>query len=419
MLEQVLESANLRLAWKKVLANKGAQGIDGVTVEAFPEQIKDSWPEIRQEILKGTYQPLPVRRVEIPKRNGDKRPLGIPTVLDRLICQAMLQVLQPLFDPYFSQSSHGFRPNHSAHDAVKEVLAVTKEGYTWVVDIDIAKFFDKVNHDLLMERIGRKVKDKRVLNLIGRYLRAGVMIDGKIKPTYEGIPQGSPLSPLLANIVLDDLDKKLESRGHKFVRYADDFVILVKSKRAAQRVMRSIAGYLKQKLKLEVNQEKSRIVKSSQCEYLGFIFKGKRIIWSEKSFANFKYNIRRLTRRSWGVSMKYRLYKMRIYVQGWMNYYGLSQYYRPIPLLDEWIRRRIRMCFLKQWRRAKTQIRNLLKLGAPEREAFIVGLSSKGWWNLSRTFGSQAAMTKEWLTEQGLISVRQLWITYHYGNDQR
>lgn len=414
MLEQILSKTNLQQAWKKVKSNKGAAGIDNIDVEKFPEWVKDRWEIIKQSVLNGTYQPSPVKRVEIPKPNGGKRPLGIPIVLDRLIQQAILQVLQPIFDITFSEFSYGFRPLRSAHDAVKRVNTLINAGYTHVVDIDLAKFFDRVNHDVLMNRVAHKIRDKQVLQLIGAYLRAGVMVDGKIQPTYQGVPQGGPLSPILANIVLDDLDKELEKRGHKFVRYADDFVILVKSKRAAERVMRNITRFLKEKLKLEVNQEKSRVVKANECEYLGFIFKGKEIRWSEKSFANFKNTIRRLTSRSWGISMKIRLQKLAEYIRGWMNYYALSKYYSPIPLIDEWLRRRIRMCFIKRWRKPRTRIKNLLRLGAPEREAIIIGLSSKGPWNLSRTYGSQAAMTKDWLKQQGLVSVKELWVAYHY-----
>jgi RNA-directed DNA polymerase len=282
------------------------------------------------------------------------------------------------------------------------------------VDIDLSKFFDRVNHDVLMARVARKVKDKRVLRLIGRYLRAGVKVDGKVKPTTEGVPQGGPLSPLLANIVLDDLDKELERRGHRFVRYADDFLIFVKSRHAALRVGRSVVRFLKQRLKLEINQQKSRVVRANKCEYLGFIFPDKRIVWTPESLENFKYNIRRLTARSWGISMELRLEKLSSYIRGWMNYYALSQYYRPLPELDEWIRRRVRMCYLKQWRRTKTRIRKLLSFGASKSQAIPVGISSKGPWRLARTYATQLGMNNAWLKEQGLLSVRDLWIASHY-----
>jgi RNA-directed DNA polymerase len=416
MLERILSRDNLLRAWQRVRANKGAAGVDGITVDGFPTYLREHWPEIKRKLLDGTYRPSPVKRVAIPKRSGGKRALGIPTVLDRLIQQAILQVLQPIFDSGFSESSFGFRPRRSAHDAVGKVRRTIDEGYKYVVDIDLSKFFDRVDHDLLMAQIARKVKDKRVLRLIGRYLRCGVEVDGKVLPTTEGVPQGGPLSPLLANIMLDDFDKELEQRGHKFVRYADDFLIFVKSKRAAQRVLLSVTRWLERKLKLVINQEKSTIVLSENCDYLGFIFKGKRIIWSDDSLENFKYTIRRLTARSWGVSMKLRLTKLSDYIRGWMNYFVLSEYYRPLPLLDEWIRRRVRMCYIKRWRWCRTRIRNLISLGAVKEQAIAVGLSSKGPWKLARTFGSQSGLTNAYLTEQGLVSVRELWIAFHYPN---
>ncbi|UCC97706.1 MAG: group II intron reverse transcriptase/maturase [Phycisphaerales bacterium] len=414
MLEQILSRANLLLAWKRVRANGGAAGIDEITIEEFPAYLREHWAEVKRQLLEGTYSPSPVKRAEIPKRSGGKRPLGIPTVLDRLIQQAILQVLQPLFDPHFSDWSFGFRPGRSAHDALRYVRQMIDEGFRVIVDVDLSKFFDRVNHDLLMLRVARKVKDKRVLMLIGRYLRAGVFTDGKVMPTTEGVPQGGPLSPLLANILLDDFDKELERRGHRFARYADDFVILVKSKRAAERVMVSVTKFLRQKLKLAVNQEKSKIVTADECEYLGFIFKGKRIIWSDESLENFKYNIRRLTARSWGISMAERLQRLSEYIRGWIGYYALSEYYSPLPGLDEWIRRRVRMCYIKQWRRPRTRIRKLLELGSPKKQALGVGLSSKGPWRLAKTFGGQAGLTNAYLKEQGLVSVRELWIAFHY-----
>ncbi len=416
MLEQILNRANLLRAWHRVRANGGAAGVDGLTIEDFPVWLADHWSEVKASLLDGTYRPAPVRRHEIPKRSGGKRPLGIPTVLDRVIQQAILQVLQPLFDPEFSDSSYGFRPHRSAHDAVKSVRSILDNGYTWVVDIDLSKFFDRVNHDVLMSRVARKVKDKRVLRLIGRYLRAGVMVAGAVHPTTEGVPQGGPLSPLLANIVLDDFDKELERRGHRFVRYADDFVVFVRSKRAALRVGRSVARYLKCRLKLEINRQKSRIRRGRCCEYLGFTFPDKRIIWAAESLENFKYNVRRLTARSWGISMKLRLEKLSRYIRGWTNYYALSQYYRPLPELDEWIRRRVRMCYMKQWRWTRTRIRHLLSLGAPKSQAIPVGMSSKGPWRLARTYATQLGMNNAWLKEQGLVSVRDFWIAFHYPN---
>ena len=414
LLERILARENMRSAWKRVAANKGVAGIDKMTVADFESHARQHWPNIRQSLLAGTYQPLPVLRVEIPKSSGGKRPLGIPTVVDRVIQQAMAQVLVPIFDPGFSEQSYGFRPRRSAHDAVKQVRAYIGEGYRFAVDVDLAKFFDTVNHDVLMHRVARKVRDKRVLRLIGKYLRAGVMVDGRRQPTPKGVPQGGPLSPLLANIVLDDLDKELETRGHKFVRYADDFVILVRSQRAGDRVMASVSAFLERKLRLKVNEDKSRVSTTNQIVFLGFIFKGKKIRWSDKAFREFKRQVKRLTGRSWFVSMAYRLNKLAQYIRGWMNYYGISEYYRPIPQIDHWLRRRIRMCYWKQWRYARTKIRNLLRLGTHPGVAIPMSLSRKGPWNGSRTLATQTGMTNQWLKDQGLISVKEQWVKLHY-----
>lgn len=288
LLERILAPENLRSAWKRVKANHGAPGIDGVTVEAFPSRAHADWDRIRRQLLNGTYRPQPVLRVEIPKRGGGKRPLGIPTVWDRLIQQAMLQELTPLFDPGFSASSFGFRPSRSAHGAVRQVRDYAQAGYRHVVDLDLEKFFDRVSHDVLMHRVARRVRDKRVLKLIGRYLRCGVVVEGEIQATREGTPQGGPLSPLLANILLDDLDKELERRGHRFARYADDVVVLVRAERTARRVMHSLTRFIETRLKLRVNREKSEVRSISQTRYLGFRVRGRQIWWSEASVEAFK-----------------------------------------------------------------------------------------------------------------------------------
>jgi len=414
LLERILSRENMLRAWKRVKANKGAAGVDGITIAEFPGFIRDRWEDIRKSLLEGSYQPLPVLRVEIPKPDGGVRPLGIPTVLDRLIQQAIAQVLVLIFDPMFSDSSFGFRPGRSAHDAVKKVRGYIREGYRIAVDMDLSKFFDTVNHDVLMHRVARRVRDKRVLRLIGKYLRAGVEVNGRLKSTLKGVPQGGPLSPLLANIVLDDLDQKLEMRGHRFVRYADDFVILVKSQRAGERVMLSIRRFLERKLKLKVNEKKSRVAPTDQSNFLGFTFKGTKIRWSDKAFKEFKRRVRLLTGRSWFVSMEYRMKKLREYIRGWMNYFGISEYYRPIPRIDEWLRRRVRMCYWKQWRKTRTKVRELLKLGTSKREAILTALSRKGYWHLARTLATHTGMTIQWLKEQGLISVKELWVNIHY-----
>jgi RNA-directed DNA polymerase len=413
LMEQVVASANMRRAWKQVKANKGAPGIDGMALEDFPAFAREHWSTIRAHLIDGTYSPQPVRRVMIPKRSGGERALGIPTVVDRVVQQAIAQVLTPIFDPGFSESSFGFRPNRSAHGALKQVQADIKAGYRIAVDLDLAKFFDNVPHDILMARVARKVSDKRLLALIGRYLRAGVTVGESFQPSELGTPQGGPLSPLLANILLDDLDRELERRGHRFARYADDVLVLVKTPCAGQRVKASLTTYLGRRLKLPVNEQKSRVAPIDECEFLGFTFRKDKLRWSDSAFADFKHRIRELTGRSWGVSMQYRLHKLAQYARGWMGYFGISQYYRPVPELDEWLRRRVRMCYWKQWRLCRTKVRNLLDLGVSKRHAILTAISSKSYWHLSRTAATQVGMTNDWLQAQGLISIRALWMKAH------
>jgi len=279
----------------------------------------------------------------------------------------------------------------------------------------LAKFFDRVNHDALMARVARKVHDKALLRLIGKYLRAGVLVGEDLQPTETGVPQGSPLSPLLSNIMLDDLDKELERRGHRFARYCDDFLIVVKSQRAGERVKASLTRFLQHHLKLEVNESKSTVGPTTECVFLGFTFQGTRIYWSHEAFQDFRHRLRELTGRSWGVSMAYRIRQLNEYIQGWVQYFGLSQYYRPLPELDAWLRRRLRMCFWKQWRYVRTKVRELLKLGTAKKTAILTALSRKGPWHLSRTLATQTGMTNPWLSESlGLVSIRALWIALHY-----
>ena len=414
LLEQILSSENILAAWDQVRYNRGSHGIDKMTIKAFSKFARANWAKIRDSLLAGTYDPLPVRRVEIPKATGGKRPLGIPTVLDRMIQQAIAQVLGPIFDPTFSESSFGYRPRRSAHQAIYQLRGYIQEGYRVAVDMDLSKFFDTVDHDVLMHRVAKHVPDKRVLRLIGKYLRAGVVIQGRLQATREGVPQGGPLSPLLSNIVLDDLDKELEKRGHRFARYADDFVILVKSQRAGQHVMASISRFLEHRLKLRVNTDKSRVCSTNDCAFLGFTFRGTKIRWQQRAFDEFKRRIRRLTGRSWRVTMSFRLQKLREYLQGWINYFGISEYYRPIGVIDAWIRRRIRMCFWKQWRYARTKVRELRRLGTRLDTAISTAISRKGPWRLSRTLATQTGMTNEWLTGLGLLNVKELWCKIHY-----
>lgn len=414
LLERILSGMNMQQAWKRVKANKGAPGIDNMSIDDFPDFARENWNSIRESLSEGSYQPLPVKRVEIPKPSGGTRPLGIPTVTDRLIQQAISQVLMPIFDPGFSDFSYGFRPCRSAHDAVYKVREYIKEGFRIAVDMDLSKFFDTVNHDVLMHRVARKIRDKRVLALIGEYLRAGVVKDGRRQLTRKGVPQGGPLSPILANILLDDLDKELEKRGHRFVRYADDFLVLVKSLRAGVRVSRSIERFLNRRLKLKVNEEKSRVARTDDTNFLGFAFKGTRIRWSDKSFHQFKWKVKRLTGRSWFVSMEYRMKKLAEYLRGWMNYYGISEYYRPVPEIDHWLRRRVRMCYWKQWRYVRTRVHNLLRMGTKPNVAIPMSFSRKGPWKCARTLATQTGMTNQWLTNQGLLSVKELWVKIHY-----
>ena len=353
--------------------------------------------------------------MEIPKPNGGIRLWGIPSVNDRVIQQAITQCLQPIIDPDFSDYSHGFRPLRSAHHAVKSVQQGIKQGYGYAVDIDLSKFFDNVDHDLLMNRLSKWVDDKRVLALIGKYLRAGVSVKGKVEETPCGVPQGGPLSPLLANIMLDDLDHFLENKRYRFARYADDFVISVKSFSEGERIKAEVIAFLKT-LKLPINTEKSQVVSVRQLSFLGFVFMDKKIVWGPKALANFKYRIREITGRSWGVSWAYRYGELRRYISGWINYFGLSEYYRPVPELDQWIRRRIRMCYLKQWLKPRTRIRNLIRLGVSTKLAIFIGLSSKGYYRLAKTKAVQLGINNEWLKIQGLVSVKDQWVQFHYPN---
>ncbi|GIW83283.1 MAG: group II intron reverse transcriptase/maturase [Gemmatales bacterium] len=411
LMEAVVDQANMERAWKNVKANRGAPGPDGITIAEFPAWLRPRWPTIRQQLLDGTYQPGPVRRKTIDKPDGGQRLLGIPNVLERLIQQAIVQVLTPIFDPHFSQSSFGFRPKRSAHGAARQVQRIIRCGHRFAADIDLSKFFDRVQHDVLMARVARRVDDKRLLRLIGRYLRAGVMVEGVLQPTDVGTPQGGPLSPLLSNILLDDLDKELERCGLPFVRYADDFAIFAKSQRATERIMASVSRYLTETLRLVVNQEKSRVVPSKEFEFLGFAFVKSRatINVAAKSLRKFKQRIRQITGRSRGISMDRRLSELRSYVRGWMGYFGLASQLKLFDRLDQWMRRRIRMCYWKQWRRPKRRREMLIRLGVPRRQAIRHARSRQSYWHMSRTIASGVGLTNAWLAEQGLVSMKTLW----------
>jgi len=396
LFQQLLQPENLHRAWRQVKANNGAAGIDGMTIEAFPLWVQQGgWQQCKSQLELGEYQPSAVRRVEIDKPDGGKRKLGIPNVIDRVIQQSIAQILTPLFDPSFSANSFGFRPNRNAKQAVLQVRDIIKHKRKFAVDVDLSKFFDRVNHDLLMTQLRSKVQDKRLLALIGKYLRAGVMINDQFEASFEGVPQGGPLSPLLSNIMLDSLDKELESRGHHFARC-----------------------YLATKLKLVVNEQKSQVVKVGQSKFLGFTFNRGKIQWHVKTLHIFKQKIRRLTNRNWGVSMSYQLFKVRQYMQGWINYFGIANAYQGCVELDHWIRRRVRMCYWRQWRKPRTKVQNLLKRGVRIQAAVACGITSKGPWRSSKTPGIQQALSNEYLKKAGLYSLRDGWIAVHYPNQK-
>ena len=420
LFERTLQRENIQAAWKRVRANKGAAGIDGMTIEEFPDWVRSGqWERVTQELRSGIYKPDPVRRVEIEKPDGGTRQLGIPTIKDRVIQQAIAQILTPIFDPTFSNNSFGFRPNRNGQQAAKQVQSIIKEGRRFAVDVDLSKFFDRVNHDLLMTHLSYKLKDKELLKLIAKYLRAGIMDRRHFVESREGVPQGGPLSPLLANIMLDPLDKELERRGHKFARYADDFTILVKSKRAGERVLHSISNYLERRLKLIVNSDKSRVVKTSESKFLGFTFRSGRIQIHPKTLHRFKEQVRRLTNRNWGVSMRYQLFKTSQYLRGWINYFLLlynerANCYQLCMDLDHWIRRRVRMAYWRQWRKPRTKVRNLMKLGVRVQAAVACGITSKGPWRSSKTPGINQALSNAYLKTEGLYSLRDGWIKLHH-----
>jgi RNA-directed DNA polymerase len=421
MMEQVLARENLLAAWRRVKANAGAPGIDGMTVEEFPAFSQKHWPRLRSALMEGTYHPAPVRRVYIPKADGTQRPLGVPTVLDRLIQQALAQVLNPRFEGGFSDHSYGFREGRNAHQAVRYVEVCWKEGRRHAVDCDLKSFFDTVNHDRLMGQLREKIRDRKVLGLIRRYLEAGVVMpDGTREATPCGVPQGGPLSPLLANITLDPLDKELERRGHRFARYADDFLVMVKSAKAAERVMASLTRFVEGRLKLVVNKVKSKAAPLKQCAFLGFqIGAVGRAVWTAKAHARFKRRVREITRRNRGHRVEDVINELRQYVTGWLNYFGISHTYTALLELDEWVRRRVRLYYWKQWKQPRTRRRHLLALGIPREEVHMATRSRKGYWRMSSNSILQRALTNRWLQEQGVPDMRTLWITLHYGPDAR
>ena len=388
LLTQVVARANMVLAWKRVKANRGSAGVDGLTIDATIEYLKIEWPRIREELQTGKYWPQPLRCVQIPKSGWGKRDLGIPTVIDRLIQQALLQVLQPLIDPTFSESSYGFRPGRRAHDAVLQAQRYVQEGYRVVVDVDLEQFFDRVNHDVLMDRLAKRIDDKAVLRLIRRYLEAGIMVHGVVTERYEGTPQGGPLSPLLANVLLDEVDQELEQRGHRFVRYGDDCNVYVRSQKAGERVLKGMRK-LYERLHLKVNESKTAVTRAYGRKFLGFHFWAgpgmeiKRAV-AYKAIATFKKRIRQITRRSSGRSLTEVVEELRRYMLGWKAYFKLAQTPGIFQKLDEWLRHRLRALQLKHWRRGTTVYRELRKMGASEIQAAKVAANARRWWHNSR-----------------------------------
>ena len=380
----------------------------------FPKWGRPKWKLIKKQLLDGTYEPMPALRVEIPKETGGVRLLGIPCVLDRVLMQAIAKVLGRQFNPTFSDYSYGYMPGRSVQQAARQAQAYYQQGYTYQITLDLEKFFDTVNHDVLMQRVARRVKNKGLLKLLGRFLRAGVVVNGRLQPTRQGVPQGSPVSPVLSNILLDDLDKELETRGHKFVRYADDLAIFVKSKRAGERVLASVSRYLERKLKVKVNQAKSYVKPVKESAVLGFEIHRKKLRTLDSKVKAFQRELKHITRRCPGISIASRIKRLKEYVQGWMAHYGCGLKYDDAVKLDGWIRRRLRMCYWKQWRRPRRRIRELIKLGVKTREAIRLGLSRKSYWRLSKTMGTNSGLSNAHFKEIGLISVRELWCKIHH-----
>jgi RNA-directed DNA polymerase len=409
LLNQILSRENMLLALKRVEQNKGSHGVDKMPVQNLRQHLVENWTSIRESILKGVYEPMPVRRVEIPKPDGGVRLLGIPTVADRLIQQAIAQVLSKIYDSTFSEHSYGFRPNRSAHDAVRKAKGYMKEGYRWVVDMDLEKFFDQVNHDRLMSTLAKRIHDKPLLKLIRNYLQAGVMMDGVVSSTEKGTPQGGPLSPLLSNIVLDELDKELEERGHRFVRYADDCNIYVKSKRAGERTLTSIQRFIERKLRLKVNEKKSAVDRPWKRKFLGFSFtssKEPKVRIAKESIKRMKKKVREITSRKMPYPMEYRIQKLNQYLIGWCGYFALADTRSIFSELDGWIRRRLRMCLWKNWKKPKTKVRNLINLGVPKWKAYEWGNSRKGYWRISNSPVLHKTLDNSYWSNRGLKSLQ-------------
>lgn len=417
LLERILQRDNLNAAYKRVKQNGGAAGIDGMTVDEMLPYLKEHREELVEAIRNGRYKPQAVRRVEIPKPDGGKRMLGVPTVIDRMIQQATVQVLQPMFEPTFSDSSYGFRPKRSAHGAIKQAVEYYKAGYVCVVDLDLAKYFDTVNHDILLKMVRETVKDEAVISLIRKILKGGVMANGLISPTTEGTPQGGNLSPLLSNIYLTAFDRMLESRGHKFVRYADDCNIYVKSKRAAERVMKSCVKFLEGKLKLKVNREKSKTGSPLKLKFLGFsLYKtGKKtgIRPHANSLKRFKDKIRELTSRKQARPIEQILKRLKVCTTGWLGYYSIADMESKITDLNQWVRRRIRQIFWKQWKKIRTKRDNLVKLGISDGNAWQWANSRKAYWRIAHSWVLSTSLTNKYLASIGYDDISERYEALH------
>src|ERR1700724_1972046 len=409
LMEEVCERENLKAALRQVKANKGSPGVDGMTVGGIKDYLKEHWPAIRKQLLNGTYEPMPVRRVEIPKPDGGGvRKLGIPSVLDRFIQQAVMQVLQRRWDRTFSDHSDGFRPGRSAHQAVAKAQQYIAEGHGWVVDLDLEKFFDRVNHDKLMGQIAKRVEDKRLRKLIRAFLNAGVMENGLVSPSVEGTPQGGPLSPLLSNLVLDELDRELERRGHRYVRYADDSNIYVRSEQAGRRVMESITRFITHNLKLKVNEAKSAVARPQERKFLGFSFTAgpevKRVI-APKALDRFKRRIREITRRAKGVSIQKTIEELASYMRGWRSYFGFCETPEVLVYLTRWVRLRLRAALWRQWKTPRRRRAALLALGVRPRLASNTAGSSRGAWYLARAKALSVGLSNAYFKSRGLPSL--------------
>src|SRR5947207_1237922 len=406
IMEEICERANLKEALRQVRGNKGSAGVDRMTVDQLGDYLKQHWPAIREQLLNGTYEPKPVRRVEIPKPDGGGvRKLGIPTVLDRFVQQAVMQVLQKRWNPTFSQHSYGFRPGRSAHQAVAQAQQYIVSSYNWVIDLDLEKFFDRVNHDKLMGQVAKRVEDKRLLKLIRAFLNAGVMEHGLVSPSVEGTPQGGPLSPLLSNLVLDELDRELERRGHRYLRYADDCNIYVRSQRAGQRVRESITRFITQKLKLKVNETKSAVARPQERKHLGFSFSTgpeiKRMI-APKALDRFKQRIREITRKAKGVSIEKTIEELASYMRGWRGYFGFCETPVVLEYLTRWVRLRLRAALWRQWKTPRRRRAALLELGVRPRLASNTAGSGRGPWYLARAKALSVGLSNAYFKSLGL-----------------